>query len=201
VLEFVTFVRGSAAELIRACTVTTAWNGAAVRVALITRARMQPGVVDAVTAEHLGRIGASNGVELIRERLGGRLRACKRDALVRSPDDARDLVAVAVKADAGERDTLVGTVCPVKIAGRISDTGSPRTVRAPLGRFRTPVSPKERLPPALGAKSRAYPRLSAILVSAPKRLPRARIRIVPARYRIASLGFGSTALATARRPK
>lgn len=56
-----------------------------------------------------------------------------------------------------------------------------------LGFFRTLLAPRERLLPALGARSGPYPRIAAFLVSAPRRLPGARLRA--AAYRNVSRPF------------
>ena len=66
-------------------------------------------------------------------------------------------------------------------------TASPTAVRVALGWFRALLAPRERLLPALGARIGDYPRVAASLVSAPRRLPSARLR--EAAYRNVSRPF------------
>jgi len=64
----------------------------------------------------------------------------------------------------------------MKTVARKWRTASPTTVRAVFGGFHALLAPRERLLPALGARSGAYPRIAAFLVSAPRWLPGARLR-------------------------
>lgn len=64
----------------------------------------------------------------------------------------------------------------MRIVARRWYTASPTAVRAAFGCFRALLAPRERLLPALGARSGAYPRIAAFLVSAPRWLPGAWLR-------------------------